>query len=64
MARFQVRKRNGGWEVCVLAPGARAWEVVDWGLKYRAAMLLATGQVPYGDWPGWRRTLSLRWVSA
>lgn len=64
MARFQVRKRKGWWEVLVLAPGARAWEVIDQGLNYKVAMLLATGQVPYGDWPGWGRTLSLRWLRA
>lgn len=64
MAKFQVRKRNGSWEVLVLAPGARAWEVIEAMVTYRVAMLLATGQTPYGDWPGWRRTLSLRWVSA
>lgn len=64
MARFQVRKRSGFWEVVVLAPGARAWELVGQHLTYKVAMLLATGQVPYGDWPGWGRTLSLKWLSA
>jgi len=64
VARFQVRKRNGKWELVVMAPNARAWEVVDTGLTYKVAMLLATGQVPYGDWPGWGRTLSLKWLSA
>lgn len=64
MARFQVRKHGSWWEVVVLAPGARAWELVGQGLSYRVAMLLATGQVPYGDWPGWGRTLSLKWLSA
>lgn len=64
MARFQVRKREGKWELVVMAPGARAWEVVDRGLTYRVAMLLATGQVPYGDWPGWGRTLALKWLTA
>lgn len=48
----------------VLAPGARAWERVAVVLSYRVAMLLATGQVPYGDWPGWRRALTLRWMAA
>lgn len=64
MARFQVRKRGGMWELVVLAPGARAWELVSSQLTYRVAMLLATGQVPYGDWPGWGRTLSLKWLTA
>lgn len=63
MAQFQVRKRLGRWEVLVLAPGARAWEVVSSSSTYRVAMLLATGQVPYGDWPGWTRTLMLKWVA-
>lgn len=63
MARFQVRKKGKRWEVSVLAPGARAWEVIDNQATYRVAMLLATGQVPYGDWPGWGRTLTLRWLS-
>lgn len=63
MARFQVRKRQGKWEVVVLAPGARSWELVAASVTYRVAMLLATGQTPYGDWPGWGRTLSLRWTS-
>lgn len=62
MARFQVRKRDGRWEVVVLAPGARAWELIAQPSTYRVAMLLATGQTPYGEWPGWTRTLSLRWV--
>lgn len=64
MARFQVRKRAGLWELVVLAPGARSWELVGGNLTYRVAMLLATGQVPYGEWPGWGRTLSLKWLSA
>ena len=63
-ARFQVRKQASGWEVTVLAPGARAWELVVSHTTFRVAMLLATGQVPYGDWPGWQRWLTLRWVSA
>ena len=63
MFRFQVRKRNGKWELCVLAPQARAWEVVEDKLTYRTAMLMATGQVPYGDWPGWGRTLTLKWLT-
>lgn len=45
-----------------MAPGARSWELVDESLTYRVAMLLATGQVPYGDWPGWGRTLTLKWL--
>lgn len=63
MARFQVRKRAGFWEVVVLAPGAKAWELVSQSTTYRVAMLLATGQTPYGDWPGWTRTLALKWVA-
>lgn len=45
----------------VLAPGARAWEMIAGDVTYRVAMLLATGQTPYGDFPGWRRTIALRW---
>lgn len=63
MAKFQVRKRGRWWELVVLAPGARAWELVEGGLTYRVAMLMATGQVPYGDWPGWGRTLTLKWLT-
>ena len=63
MARFQVRKRLGRWEVSVLAPGARCWVVISEENTYRIAMLLATGQVPYGEWPGWGRTLTLKWSS-
>lgn len=62
MARFQVRKRLGRWEVSVLAPGARSWVVISNENTYRVAMLLATGQAPYGDWPGWGRTLTLKWL--
>lgn len=64
MARFQVRKRDGRWEVVVLAPGARSWEIIDNFPTFWAAMVMATGQPPYGDNWRLRRTLSLRWVSA
>lgn len=63
MFRFQVRKRGKKWELVVLAPQARSWELVEGDLTYRVAMLMATGQVPYGDWPGWGRTLALKWLT-
>lgn len=62
MARFQVRKRNGRWEVVVLAPGSRVWVIIDSFPTFFAAMVMATGQPPYGE--NWRlvRTLTLRWI--
>lgn len=59
--RFQVRKRDRRWEVVVLRPEARAWEIVESFPTFFAAMVMATGQPPYGD--DWRlyRTLTLRW---
>lgn len=62
MARFQVRKRDGRWEVVVLAPGRRSWEVLETFFSWKVAMALATGQLPYGPTEGLRRTLRLDWV--
>ena len=61
VARFQVRKRGSQWEVWVLKPGARAWELLDNQFTWAWAMMLATGQFPYGAHPGWKRVLSIAW---
>lgn len=60
--RFQVRKREGRWEVVYLAMGGRSWEIIDSFPTFFAAMVMATGQPPYGD--DWRlyRTLTVRWA--
>jgi hypothetical protein len=62
MTRFQVRKREGRWEVYVFR--GRFWDLVDRFFSYEHAMILATGQAPYRDVPGVIRTLSLAWRSA
>lgn len=64
MARFQVRKRNGMWEVVVLRPGARAWQVMEQFFSWGPAMILATGQAPYDDGLADRcyRQLKLVWL--
>lgn len=61
MARFQVRKRLGLWEVVVLEPGKGAWEIIDSFHTYWQAMTLATGQVPYGPKVPWYRSMRLVW---
>jgi predicted peptidase len=48
--------------VVVLAPGSRVWVIIDSFPTFFAAMVMATGQPPYGE--NWRlvRTLTLRWI--
>ena len=47
MVRFQVRKREGQWEVWALL--GRSWQLLDRFFSYRLAMTMATGQTPYGE---------------
>lgn len=62
MVRFQVRKRDKWWEVVVLEPGKRCWEILDKFNSFDKAMILATGQTPYGDPLPWYRSMRLVWV--
>lgn len=62
MPRFQVRKRNGLWEVWVLAPGSRSWERLDSFSSFTWAMVLATGQFPYGSGDYLQRRLVVSWA--
>lgn len=59
VTRFQVRKREGRWEVRVLAPLARSWTLLDSFITFDFAMIMATGQDPYGREPRWYRKLDL-----
>lgn len=60
MARFQVRKRAGYWEVWIFR--GRSWELLDKFRLYYLAMTMATGQMPYGA-ECWKRVMRLEWVS-
>ena len=61
MVRFQVRKRKGRWEVWAFGLNARCWELVDSLFSFDHAMIMATGQAPYRETPGWVRNLTLAW---
>jgi len=61
VTRFQVRKRAGRWEVWAFV--GRSWELVERLFSFDHAMILATGQAPYRENPGWVRTMSLAWRS-
>lgn len=52
------------WEVVVLRPGARAWQVMEQFFSWGPAMILATGQAPYDDGLADRcyRQLKLVWL--
>lgn len=58
--RFQVRKRDGLWEVWLFR--GKSWELYDQLTSFVFAMVLATGQHPWGDdsFP-WTRRLELLW---
>lgn len=62
MTRFQVRKREGMWEVWALLPGRRSWERLDIFSSFTWAMVLATGQRPYGGGTGLERRLVVAWA--
>lgn len=57
MVRFQVRKRGRLWEVWVFQ--GRSWRLLESFHSFNWAMILATGQDPYGDLPQWKRKLKL-----
>lgn len=62
MARFQVRKRKGLWEVWVRQPGQRAWERLDVFPSWSWAMVMATGQRPYPGGAHLERRLVVSWA--
>lgn len=61
LGKFQVRKRDGRWEVWTFT--GTSWERHSTYWTWTLAMMLATGQMPYGDKFGdYRRVLRLIWV--
>lgn len=59
MVRFQVRKRDGSWEVWGFF--GRSWQLIDRLFSFDHAMIMATGQAPYREMPGWARRIVLAW---
>ena len=51
--RFQVRKRNGQWEVWTFTEGVRHWMFSVAFATYWEAMYHVTGQFPYGQQTRW-----------